>query len=68
VLLQEGPGKVEAEGFASDARLAVVAIDRNGNLRPAVLVEGETLTLEGKDLSGNARRPNVESVFEVEEG
>ena len=67
VLLQEKEEAVEADGFASDARLALITRDRNGRLRPAVVVDGDNLILDGKDLSPKARRPKPQTVFEVKE-
>ena len=65
VLLQEEPGEVKAEGFESDGRLAVIPIDRDGNARPGVMVDGTKLWLNEADLSGDARRAQMRSVFEV---
>jgi len=67
VLLQDTPGDVAAEGFASNAQLAVVTIDRDGTLKPAVMVDGSVLTLDGRDLAAEARQPAVQSIFEVTE-
>lgn len=65
VLLQEEPGMANAEGFVSDARLAVVPIDREGTVRPAVLVGGASLALNNQDLAASARRPQLRSIFEI---
>jgi len=67
VLLQEEPTNVEAEGFVSNARLAVVPIDRQDAIRPAVMVEGSVLTLNGQSIAAGARTPAIRSVFEVAE-
>ncbi len=66
VLLQEEPGTLRAETFESDALLAVVPIDREGALRPAVLVGGETLLLDNAALTDDARRPDLQAIHEVE--
>ena len=67
VLLQDEPTNVEAEGFVSNARLAVIPIDRNDAVQPAVMVEGSVLTLNGQSLSDGARTPTAQSVFTIEE-
>ncbi len=67
VLLQEKRGTVAAEGFESDARLALVTRDRNGRLRSAVLVDGGKLVLDGEDAAPKARRPKLRKVFEIKE-
>jgi len=65
MLLQERPQVVEADGFLSDAAFALVSIDRRGKQRPAVMVDGSALRLNGEDGTAKARKPKVESVFVV---
>ena len=67
VLLQDEPTNVQAEGFSSNARLAVIPIDRNDAVRQAVMVQGSVLTLNGQSLVDGARTPSVRSVFEAGE-
>ncbi|MBT3376818.1 MAG: hypothetical protein HN742_09800 [Lentisphaerae bacterium] len=67
LLLQEQGAAVSAEGFAGDARLALVTRDRRDRVRPAVIIDGDNLILDGKDLSAKARRPEAKTVFEVSE-
>ena len=68
VLLQDEPGEVKAEGFESDAQLAVIQIDRNGNVRPGVMVDGTKLWLNDANLTAEARQPQAQSIYEVPEG
>jgi len=67
VLLQEDGAIAETDDVHSDARLAVVSFDRNRRRRPAVLVGGDVLLLEGEDLTKNARKPAAQSIYELPE-
>jgi hypothetical protein len=67
VLLQERPEAVSAEGFRSNAQLAVLSTDHRGQLQPGVLADGSTLSWNGEDQSSNARKHEVASLYEVTE-
>ena len=56
-----------AASMGLDATLVLVSADRKGKLRPAVMVGGGILLIDGKDLTAGARKPKVESIFEVKE-
>ena len=67
LLLQEDAAMIEVDGFQSDATLALVTTGQDGKLRPAVMVEGTALSLDGEDLTLGARAPAVEAVYELAE-
>ena len=67
VLLQEQSALRSTEEFVSDARFALVTIDRNGSVRPGVMWEGGALAINGQDVAAQARRAQVRSVYELEE-
>ena len=78
LLLQEEPKLVEAEGFSTDATLALVtyairtkrrppAAETEARLRNVVMVDGSGLAVNGQDLAARARKPKVRSVFTVEQ-
>ena len=63
IQLHDGKGLVEADGWASDARLAVVRRNDKGKVVRCVLVEGKQLTQGGEDLSAKAHKPRPKAIF-----
>ena len=55
IMFNETGETVEAGPLASDGRVAVVGHDRRGEIRHRVLIDGNVLRYEGKDLSDAAR-------------
>ena len=64
-LQDKGGQAVEGGGLQSDAVLALVTKDLRGQLKPAVLVGGGVLSLEGADLAAKAGRPEMKAAYVV---
>lgn len=58
---------VQHADWHSDARVAFVERRPDGTLQQALLIEGERLTADGQELSGQARRPAVQVVQRLAE-
>jgi len=67
VMLNDTGKSVEAGPLASDARLAIVGLDRNGEIGQEAMVDGTTLRYRGRDDSAKARKHTAEPLVMPQE-